>query len=164
MRGKVAIDGKDIGDAGGGRDRPFAGARRRHQGHADARRERWARRRRPARSSCHQLTATQNSPQCAEPKRRTLTDPHAGAQGGLARASASRASRSPPTLGGGTVTAQLTATLDRGVHVQLADLDIKALPLEKVLVDYLCQGYAITGPLDLTGALTLRDPRRAQHA
>ena len=28
------------------------------------------------------------------------------------------------------------------------------LPLEKVLVDYLCQGYAITGPLDLTGALS----------
>jgi hypothetical protein len=27
------------------------------------------------------------------------------------------------------------------------------LPLETVLVDYLCQGYAISGPLDLTGAL-----------
>jgi hypothetical protein len=57
-------------------------------------------------------------------------------------------------LGGGTVTAQLTATLDRGIQVQLADLAIKALPLEKVLVDYLCEGYAVAGPLDLTGALT----------
>jgi len=36
--------------------------------------------------------------------------------------------------------------------VQLTDLAIKALPLEKALVDYLCQGYAITGPMDLTGA------------
>jgi hypothetical protein len=58
------------------------------------------------------------------------------------------------SLAGGTVTTQLTVALDRGVHVQLADLVIKALPLEKVLVDYLCQGYAITGPLELTGGLT----------
>src|SRR5205823_2111191 len=48
---------------------------------------------------------------------------------------------------------RVTVTLGRGVHVQLADLGIKTLPLEKVLVDYLCQGYAITGPLDLTGGL-----------
>jgi AsmA-like C-terminal region len=46
------------------------------------------------------------------------------------------------------------ATLDRGVQIALNDLGIKSLPLEKVLVDYLCQGYAITGPLDLTGGLS----------
>ena len=38
--------------------------------------------------------------------------------------------------------------------VQLNDIGIKALPLDKLLVDYLCQGYAITGPLDHTGALS----------
>jgi hypothetical protein len=58
------------------------------------------------------------------------------------------------TIADGTVAAQLTASLDRGVRVQLNDIGIKALPLEKLLVEYLCQGYAITGPLDLTGALS----------
>jgi hypothetical protein len=38
------------------------------------------------------------------------------------------------------------------MRVQLADLGIKGVPIEKVLVDYLCQGYAITGPLDMTGS------------
>src|SRR5206468_3090222 len=55
-------------------------------------------------------------------------------------------------LGDGTITGQLSLSLAQGMRVQLADLAIKALPLEKALVDYLCQGYAITGPLDLTGA------------
>ena len=99
------------------------------------------------------LTATQNSPQCAEPRRRTLTIPTLTLK---AAWQSPRFTGKPltATLGGGTVTAQLAATLDRGIHVQLADLDIKALPLDKVLVDYLCEGYAVTGPLDLTGALT----------
>jgi len=39
------------------------------------------------------------------------------------------------------------------VHVQLGDLSIKGLPAEKVLVEFLCEGYAVTGPLDLTGGL-----------
>jgi hypothetical protein len=38
--------------------------------------------------------------------------------------------------------------------MQLSDLGIKGLPLERVLVDWICQGYAITGPLDLTGGVT----------
>jgi uncharacterized protein involved in outer membrane biogenesis len=99
------------------------------------------------------LTATQSSPQCPEPRRRTLT---------ISTLTLNASWQNPrftgkpvtATLGGGTVTAQLVTTLDRGIHVQLADLNIKALPLDKVLVDYLCEGYAVTGPLDLTGALT----------
>jgi len=97
------------------------------------------------------LTATQSSPQCSEPRTRTLTIPTLTLN---AAWQSPRFTGRPltATLGGGTITAQLTATLDRGVHVQLADLVVKALPLEKVLVDYLCEGYAVTGPLDLTGA------------
>jgi len=101
------------------------------------------------------LTVTQTNPRCPDPKQRTLTVP-------TLKLNASwqdqHLSGKPltATLGSGTVTTQLTAALDHGVRVQLADLAIKALPLEKVLVDYLCQGYAITGPLDLTGALTLQ--------
>jgi AsmA-like C-terminal region/AsmA family len=97
------------------------------------------------------LSVTEVQAPCPEPKRRTLTIP-------TVKLNASwqdrRLTGTPLTATlGGTVTTQLTATLDRGVRVELGDLAIKALPLEKVLVDYLCQGYAITGPLDLTGAL-----------
>jgi hypothetical protein len=99
------------------------------------------------------LTVTQTNPRCPEPKRRTLTIPSVKLNAGWQE---QRLSGKPltATLGGGTITTQLTASLDRGVRVELADLGIKALPLEKVLVDYLCQGYAITGPLDLTGGLS----------
>ena len=99
------------------------------------------------------LTATQSSPQCAEPRRRTLTIPTVALNAAWQNP---RFTGKPLTakLAGGTITAQLTATLDRGVQVQLADLGIKALPLDKVLVDFLCEGYAVTGPLDLTGAVT----------
>jgi len=96
---------------------------------------------------------TQTNAACPEPKRRTLS------LGPLTLAGASWDGRfqSRPTttsIGSGTISTNLTATLDRGVHVQLGDLAIRALPVEKVLVDFICQGYAVAGPLDLTGALS----------
>ena len=99
------------------------------------------------------LTATQTSPQCPEPKRRTLTIPTVKMNVGWQE---QRLTSRPltATIDNGTVTTQLTVTLDQGVRVQLGDLGLKALPLERVLVDFLCQGYAITGPLDLTGGLS----------
>lgn len=98
-------------------------------------------------------TVTQVQPSCAEPRRRTLT------LGDLALNAAYRdavltARPVTTSIADGTVTAQLRASLESGVRVQLSDIDLKAVPLEPVLVDYLCQGYAITGPLDLTGALS----------
>jgi hypothetical protein len=98
------------------------------------------------------LTVTQTQPSCPEPKQRTLTIPSLKLNAGWQE---QRLTGRPLTasLADGTITTQLTVALDRGVHVQLADLGIKTLPLEKVLVDYLCQGYAITGPLDLTGGV-----------
>jgi len=57
------------------------------------------------------------------------------------------------SVGDAPITGQLSLSLAPGLRTQLTDLGIKGLPLEKVLVDYLCQGYAITGPLDLTGGL-----------
>ena len=96
---------------------------------------------------------TQTNAACPEPKRRTLS------LGPLKLAGASWDGRfqSRPTttsIGSGTISTNVTATLDRGVHVQLGDLAIKALPVEKILVDFICQGYAVAGPLDLTGALS----------
>jgi hypothetical protein len=99
------------------------------------------------------LTVTQTNPGCPEPRRRTLTIPSVKLNAAWQE---QRLTGKPltATLGGGAITTQLTASLERGVRVELADLGIKALPLEKVLVDYLCEGYAITGPLDLTGGLS----------
>ncbi len=99
------------------------------------------------------LRVTQDNPRCAEPRRRTLTVSSVKVNLGWQD---QHVSGKPATvvLGGGSMTTQLTVTLDRGVRVQLSDLGIKALPLEPVLVDFLCQGYAITGPLDLVGALS----------
>ncbi|HEU5193538.1 MAG TPA: AsmA family protein [Methylomirabilota bacterium] len=98
------------------------------------------------------LTVTQSQPSCPQPKQRTLTVSSLKLNAGWQD---QRLTGHPLTasLGDGTVSAQLTVTLGRGVHVKLGDLGIKALPLEKVLVDYLCEGYAITGPLDLTGGV-----------
>jgi AsmA protein len=99
------------------------------------------------------LTVTQVNPRCPEPKRRTLAIPAVkmnAAYGG------GRLLGRPVTtsIGGGTITTAMLVTVDRGIRVQMSDLGIKALPLDKVLVDFLCQGYAVTGPMDLTGALT----------
>ena len=40
----------------------------------------------------------------------------------------------------------------------LRDIQVKGVQLEPVLVDYLCQRNAVTGPLDLTGEMSLRLP------
>jgi hypothetical protein len=60
------------------------------------------------------------------------------------------------TIGPGTFGADLTAVLDGSLTVTLSDIRVRALPLKEVLVNFLCDGYAVTGPLDLTGALTFR--------
>jgi uncharacterized protein involved in outer membrane biogenesis len=65
-------------------------------------------------------------------------------------------------IGKGSITTKLAATPAPPPQAELADLVVKAVPLEPVLVDFLCQGYAVTGPIDLTGTLTLAptDPVR----
>jgi AsmA protein len=98
-------------------------------------------------------TVSQLQPSCPEPKRRTLT------LGDLKLNTAykdSTLTARPLTtsIGDGSITAQLSVSLTHGARVQVSDIGIKTLPLEKVLVDYLCQGYAITGPLDFTGAVS----------
>jgi hypothetical protein len=152
LRGKVAFDGKDVGPlaaAAAGPSPALGGGMKGTLalggtvGAPTATGE----------VTMPELTVTQDTARCPEPRRRTLTvsavkvnlgwqDQHLAGKPATA------------TVGGGAVTTQLTVTLDRGVRVQLSDLGIKALPLERVLVDFLCQGYAITGPLDLVGALS----------
>ncbi len=101
------------------------------------------------------VRVTQTQAACPEPKLRTLT--LTGLKLGGASWEDHRFTSRPATAGlaGGTISTNLTVTLERGARLGLADLTIKALPLEPVLADFLCQGYAVSGPLDFTGALTV---------
>ena len=97
------------------------------------------------------VAVTQASPNCPEPKQRTLKlDP---LKLNLAYENATVTLRPVTTgIGGAAITANVAAALE-GLNVQTRDLAIKSVPVEKVLVDFVCQGYAVTGPLDLTGVL-----------
>src|SRR5216683_2048119 len=58
----------------------------------------------------------------------------------------------------GTVTFRLVVALGPPRVSTLRDIQVKGVQLEPVLVDYLCQHNAVTGPLDLTGEMSLRLP------
>jgi AsmA protein len=152
LRGVVTIDGKDIGDLAKNALGPtpvFAGALKGKlalSGTLGA----------PAVSGDIEITkpsVTQDQPTCAERKRRTLTLGTLKLNAGY-RDQVLAARPLTTSLGDGTITGQLSLSLAPGMRTQISDLGIKAVPLEKVLVDYLCDGYAITGPLDLTGGAT----------
>ncbi|HET9491479.1 MAG TPA: AsmA-like C-terminal region-containing protein [Methylomirabilota bacterium] len=97
------------------------------------------------------VTITQRNPQCPDPKRRTLAlEP---VKLNLTYEDLRVTVRPVTTaIGKGTITTNLVATLGTPMRAELGDLALKAVPLDKVLVDFLCQGYAVTGPLDLTGS------------
>jgi hypothetical protein len=60
------------------------------------------------------------------------------------------------SLGGGSIALSLNLAWEPKPLLSLKEITIKALPLAPVLVDYLCEGYAVSGPLDLTGELSGR--------
>jgi len=100
-------------------------------------------------------TVTQTNPQCPEPKKRTLA--LGPLKLSLTYEEPRLAARPVVTsIAKGTITTNLMITLDQGMGVEVGDLTIKAVPAEKVLVDFLCQGYAVSGPLDHTGSATAR--------
>jgi uncharacterized protein involved in outer membrane biogenesis len=104
---------------------------------------------------------TRTSAACPEPRRRTLALGTVKANVVFAD---NRLVVQPFTtgIGSGSVAARLTASPVPSTHAQVSDLVLKAMPLAPVLVDFLCQGYAVTGQLDLSGTLTLSpaDPVR----
>jgi AsmA family/AsmA-like C-terminal region len=56
-------------------------------------------------------------------------------------------------VGGGTVSARVAVALAPGANtVSLKEITVKGMELGPLLEDYLCQDFAVTGPLDLTGA------------
>jgi len=152
LRGIVTIDGKDIGDLAKnalGPSPAFGGGLKGKltlSGTVGA----------PAVAGDIEVSkpsVSQQQPTCPDPKRRTLT------LGPLKLNASYRdevlAARPMTTsLADAPITGQLSLSLAPGMRVQVSDLSIKGVPMEKVLVDYLCEGYAITGPLDLTGGAT----------
>jgi hypothetical protein len=100
------------------------------------------------------VAVARTNPRCPEPKRRTLVIPTVALPSAW-RSGQFTAKPMRAELATGTVTTNLTADLGRDLRIRLDDLAVKAVPLEPVLVDFLCQGYAVTGPLDLSGALSL---------
>lgn len=107
------------------------------------------------------LTLTERRPGCPPPETRRLTlervrfpltyDP--------ARLTSRPLSAS---LSGGSVTLSLALAWEPAPLLSLKEITIRALPLGPVLVDYLCERYAVSGPLDLTGEISARpgDPWR----
>ena len=152
LRGKVTLDAKDIGVLA----KTFIGPSPEYSGGLKGALVLSGTLGAPAAAgdvTINQPKITQVQPACPEPKRRTLALGDLKLNAGY-KDSVFNARPLTTAVGNGTVAAQLTASLERGVRVQLNDVGIKTLPLDKLLVDYLCQGYAITGPLDLTGALS----------
>lgn len=59
-------------------------------------------------------------------------------------------------LGQGSIAFNLVAGLDASPQVTLTDIKIAGVQLQPVLQDFLCQGFAVSGPLDLTGEMSMR--------
>ena len=102
------------------------------------------------------LTISRVSPQCPEPKRRTLSIPSINLDATW-RAGRFTAEGLRADFPKGTVSARLA--VDPQARVRVEDLAVRGVPVESVLVDFLCQGYAVSGPLDLTGALAFTRAR-----
>jgi uncharacterized protein involved in outer membrane biogenesis len=99
-------------------------------------------------------TVTRTNPECAEPRRRTL--PLSSVKANVTWDDGRLLVQPLATgIGSGSITAKLTATPTPPVPTELTDVVLRGIPLERVLVDFLCQGYAVSGPLDLAGRFTL---------
>ena len=107
------------------------------------------------------LTIARTNTQCPEPKRRTMAVPSMTLNAAWRDA---RFAAQPvhADLGRGTVDTRLTADVEGGIRVRLDDLAVKSVPLEPILVDFLCLGYAVTGPLDLAGTMTFTASRAVE--
>lgn len=101
------------------------------------------------------LTLSAEQPHCKEPKRRSLAleDVRVPLQYTPAQLESQTVQSK---VAKGTVTFRLTVALGPAPVATLRDITVKGVQLEPVLVDYLCQRNAVTGPLDLTGEATLQ--------
>jgi AsmA protein len=104
------------------------------------------------------VTLARTSPECPEPRRRSLSLGPVTFAAAFEDRQATATSIAIP-LAGGEIRAAVAAGLDSG-RLEIADLVVKGVAVERVLVDFLCQRYAVTGPLSHQGRATAqrRDP------
>jgi AsmA protein len=103
------------------------------------------------------LTLSAQQARCPEPKRRSLALENIRLP---LQYAASQLDSQPvqAKVAKGTVGFRLTVATGPPRVATLRDITVKGMQLEPVLVDYLCQRNAVTGPLDLTGEASLRLP------
>jgi AsmA-like protein len=102
------------------------------------------------------VTLSQDKPHCPPPTRRQLVLDEVRVPV-LLKSTGFESVPLRAKLSQGTVGLTLTATLEEPSSlVTLRDIKVSGIQLLPVLQDYLCQGYAISGPLDLHGALSMR--------
>jgi hypothetical protein len=103
------------------------------------------------------LTVSDRSPRCPEPRPRSLVLENVRVP--LLYAPPRLESRNVEArVAKGTVAFRLVVALGPPQVATLEDITVKGVQLEPVLVDYLCERNAVTGPLDLTGHASLRPP------
>ncbi|OGK81889.1 MAG: hypothetical protein A2X52_21405 [Candidatus Rokubacteria bacterium GWC2_70_16] len=112
------------------------------------------------------LALSEQRPQCPPPTRRMLALQDLRVPVALAPARLESRPLQAQVAGGSlsmSVTADLqTAPVAAIKTLTLRGISVKGVQLSLLLVDYLCLGYAVSGPLDLTGEALLRpaDPWR----
>jgi hypothetical protein len=103
------------------------------------------------------LGVSQAQPRCSDPKPRTLVLDDVRVP--LVYAPPQLDSQAVQSkVAKGTVAFHLVMALAPSRTVTLRDIHVKGVQLEPILVDYLCQRDAVTGPLDLNGEMSLRLP------
>jgi uncharacterized protein YhdP len=103
------------------------------------------------------LTLSAQQPRCPEPRRRSLTLEDIRLP--LRYEPSQLESRAVQAkVAKGTVAFRLTVAMGPPRVATLREITVKGMQLEPVLVDYLCQRNAVTGPLDLSGEASLRLP------
>lgn len=101
------------------------------------------------------VTLSQERRQCPPPARRQLVFDSVRVPV-LLRPAAFESGPLSASLGKGTIAVKVTAGLDASPLVMLDDIKVTHVELLPVLQDYFCQGFAVSGPLDLGGELSMR--------
>ncbi len=103
------------------------------------------------------LTLLRESRRCGEPPRRRLS--LEAVQVPLALTAPRLSSeRVAAKLAGGTLSLSVLLELGRAPSATLKDVRLEGIQAAALLEDYLCQPWAVRGPLDLTGDLKVRAP------
>jgi AsmA protein len=110
------------------------------------------------------LTLSETRPRCPAPKQRQLALQDLRVPVAYTPA---RLESAPlhTKVAGGTLSVRLGVGLQPAQVITLGEMSLRGIQLAPVLVDYLCQGYAVTGPMDMTGEASMRsaDPYRTMN-